>query len=76
MQSVIQQCAKIEREMTVLTKELRQKTADLSDFFEMYQEKHEKLNDEWNELFDTLSDDEAARDAYWELTADIQKETL
>ena len=42
----------------------------------MYQEKHEKLNDEWNELFDTLSDDDPAREAYWELTADIQKETL
>ena len=76
MQSVIQRCAKIEREMTALTKELRQKTADLSDFYEMYQEKHEKLNDEWNELFDTLSDDDPAREAYWELTADIQKETL
>ena len=61
MQSVIERCAEIEREMTALTKELRQKTDDLKAFFKMYDEKHEKLNNEWNELFDAISDDDAAR---------------
>ena len=73
-QSVIQRCAEIEREMMTLTKELRQKTAELKALFEKYHEKHEKLNQEWNELFDSFSDSDAARKAYWDLTEDIQRE--
>ena len=73
-QSVIERCAEVEREMTALTKELRQKTAELKALFEMYHQKYEKLNDEWDELFATLSDNDAARKAYWDLTEDIQRD--
>ena len=73
-QSIVQQCAEIEREMTALTKELRQKTAELKAFYKVYHEKHEKLSDEWHKLFDTIADDDATRKSYWDLTEDIQRE--
>ena len=60
--------------MIALTKELRQKVEDLKTFFKVYQDKHEKLDQEWHELFEAFSSDDEARAAYWDLTEDIQRE--
>ena len=74
-QSVIQQCAKIEYEMTALTKELRQKTAELKAFFKRYNEKHATLNTEWHKLFFSMPKDDEVLKEYWDLTADLEKQT-
>ena len=74
MQSVIERCAEIEREMTALTKELRQKTDDLKAFYMMYNKKHAELNTEWHKLFHSIPDDSDVLKAYYALTDDIERE--
>ena len=74
MQSVIQRCAEIEREMTAMTKELRQKTDDLKTFYIKYEEKLATLNTEWHELFHSISKDDEVVKAYYALVDEIQRE--
>ena len=72
--SVLERCAAIEREMTALTKELRQKTDALKAFYDKYDKRIAKLNSQWHELFDAISDDDETRESYWDLTRDIERE--
>lgn len=76
MQSVIERCAEVEREMMAMTKELRQKTDDLKTFYIRYERKLAKLNSEWHKLFHSIPKDDEVVKAYYALVDEIQRELM